>query len=261
MKTKIYQVDAFALSAFKGNPAGVCVLEKPQPDEWMKNVASEMNLSETAFLVPEDNGFRLRWFTPRVEVDLCGHATLASAHILWERGMISPGSHVTFFTRSGPLTAKKDGEWIVLDFPALPPQSIPVPGELKAILQTNIEYFGKSRFDWLVEVADEGYVNELQPDFSAINRLPARGLILTCRSKRYDFISRFFAPAVGVNEDPVTGSAHAVLIPYWAAKLGKNELFAYQASERGGELKCWNRGDRVGIGGQAVTVMEIELFA
>ncbi len=261
MGRKIYQVDAFTDSPFKGNPAGVCLLDHTVPDEWMKNVASEMNLSETAFLYPEDDGFRLRWFTPKVEVDLCGHATLASAHILWEKKILKPGEQAKFFTRSGLLTAIKDGDWIILDFPALPPAEIPVSEELKLIIQSDILYLGKSRFDWLVEIADEDFLRDFLPDFSAIGRLPARGLILTSRSKKYDFVSRFFVPAVGVNEDPVTGSAHSVLTPYWAAKLGKNELFAYQASLRGGELKLWNRRDRVGIGGQAVTVMEIDLFA
>jgi predicted PhzF superfamily epimerase YddE/YHI9 len=261
MSRKIFQVDAFTDSPFKGNPAGVCLVDKGVPDEWMKNVASEMNLSETAFLYPEDGGYRLRWFTPKVEVDLCGHATLASAHILWEKGILKPGDEARFFTRSGLLTAKKEGDWIILDFPALPPSEIPIPDELRMIIQAEILYLGKSRFDWLVEIADEEFLKAFQPDFSAISRLPARGLILTSRSKKYDFVSRFFVPAVGVNEDPVTGSAHSVLTPYWAGKLGKNELFAYQASLRGGELKLWNRGDRVGIGGQAVTVMEIDLIA
>ena len=261
MGRKIYQVDAFTDSPFKGNPAGVCLLDHTVPDEWMKNVASEMNLSETAFLYPEDDGFRLRWFTPKVEVDLCGHATLASAHILWEKEILKPGEQAKFFTRSGLLTAKKDGDWIILDFPSLAPVEIPVPEALKLIIQTDILYLGKSRFDWLVEIADEDFLRNFIPDCSAITRLPVRGLILTSRSRKYDFVSRFFVPAVGVNEDPVTGSAHSVLTPYWAVKLGKNELFAYQASLRGGELKLWNRGDRVGIGGQAVTVMEIDLLA
>jgi predicted PhzF superfamily epimerase YddE/YHI9 len=196
-----------------------------------------------------------------VEVDLCGHATLASAHILWEKGILKPGDQAQFFTHSGVLTAMLDNGWIILDFPSLPPAEIPVPEELQLIIQTDILYLGKSRFDWLVEIADEDFLKDFHPDFSAISRLPARGLILTSRSKKYDFVSRFFVPAVGVNEDPVTGSAHAVLTPYWAGKLGKNELFAYQASLRGGELKLWNKGSRVGIGGQAVTVMEMDLLA
>ncbi len=261
MSNKLYQVDAFTDSPFKGNPAGVCILKQSVPDEWMINVASEMNLSETAFLYPEEMGYRLRWFTPKVEVDLCGHATLASAHILWEKGILKTDEQAKFFTRSGLLTAKKDNGWIILDFPSLPPVEMPVPHELSEIIQTEILYLGKSRFDWLVEIDDEEFLKAFQPDFSAISRLPARGLILTSHSKKYDFVSRFFVPAVGVNEDPVTGSAHSVLTPYWAGKLGKNELFAYQASLRGGELKLWNRGDRVGIGGQAVTVMEIDLLA
>ena len=222
MRTKIYQVDAFTSAAFKGNPAGVCVLEKAQPDEWMKNVASEMNFSETAFLVPEDDGFRLRWFTPRVEVDLCGHATLASAHILWEKGFLDPGAQARFHTRSGQLNAEKDAGWIVLDFPSLPPESIPAPHELQSILQTDIVYIGKSRFDWMVEVEDEQYLRALQPDFTAINRLPARGLIVTSRSRQYDFISRFFAPAVGVNEDPVTGSVSHCIDSVLVSQIGKS---------------------------------------
>jgi predicted PhzF superfamily epimerase YddE/YHI9 len=260
MSRKIYQVDAFTDSPFKGNPAGVCILDQIVADEWMKNVASEMNLSETAFLYPEEGGYRLRWFTPKVEVDLCGHATLASAHILWEKGFLNLGDQARFYTRSGELTAINDGEWIILDFPSLPPVEMPVPEELKVIILSDILYLGKSRFDWLVEIRDEGFLKAFQPDFSAISKLPARGLILTSRSKKYDFVSRFFAPAVGVNEDPVTGSAHSVLTPYWSGKLGKNELFAYQASLRGGELKLWNKETRVGIGGQAVTVMEVDLL-
>ena len=165
MSRKIYQVDAFTDSPFKGNPAGVCLLDHTVPDEWMKNVASEMNLSETAFLYPEEGGFRLRWFTPKVEVDLCGHATLASAHILWEKGILKPGEQAKFFTRSGLLTAKKDGDWIILDFPSLPPAEIPVPEELKLIIQSDILYLGKSRFDWLVEIADEGFLRDFLPTF------------------------------------------------------------------------------------------------
>jgi predicted PhzF superfamily epimerase YddE/YHI9 len=226
----------------------------------MGNVASEMNLSEIAFLFPEEGGYRLRWFTPKVEVDLCGHATLASAHILWEIGILKPGDQAKFFTRSGVLTAEKDNGWIILDFPSLPPVEMPVPEELKVIIQSDILYVGKSRFDWLVEISDEEYLKAFQPDFSAVSRLPSRGLIMTSHSMKYDFISRFFAPAVGVNEDPVTGSAHSVLTPYWSGKLGKNELFAYQASLRGGELKLWNKETRVGIGGQAITVMEMDLM-
>lgn len=260
MSVKLFQVDAFTNKPFKGNPAGVCILDKQKPDEWMKNVAAEMNLSETAFLLPENDGYRLRWFTPKVEVDLCGHATLASCHILWERGFLAKDKKASFMTRSGEITAEKTGEWIVLDFPALVPQPMPAPRELTDLLKTDIMFFGKSRFDWLVEVADDSFVRNYQPDFTAIQKMPARGVILTSRAKEFDFISRFFAPAVGVNEDPVTGSAHSVLTPYWAAKLGKDEMHAFQASERGGELKLWNRGDRVGIGGQAVTVMEIELL-
>lgn len=260
MTLKMFQVDAFTESPFHGNPAGVCILELPLADGPMKSIAAEMNLSETAFLVPEEDAYRLRWFTPKVEVDLCGHATLASAHILWERGYLKQDSMAVFQTRSGQLTAVKQKNWIALDFPALSPIEYDVPEALSDIISADIVYFGKSNFDWIVEVADEDFVKQLQPDFSLIQRLPARGLIITSRSSQYDFISRFFAPAVGVNEDPVTGSAHSVLTPYWAEKLGKTELSAYQASERGGLLKLWHHGNRVGISGQAVTMMEINFI-
>jgi PhzF family phenazine biosynthesis protein len=260
MITRIYQVDAFTKTPFKGNPAGVCILEKPGDDEWMLNVASEMNCSETAFLCPEEDGYRLRWFTPRVEVDLCGHATLSSAHILWEKGYLQPEDQVTFYTRSGELTARKDHEWTMLNFPSLSVEESPIPTELIGLIQADILYFGMSKFDWLVEINNEEYLKTFQPDISQIKKLPARGLIITSRSRQYDFISRFFAPAVGVDEDPVTGSAHSVLTPYWANKLGKSELLAYQASARGGELKLQHKGARVEIAGQAVTIMEISLL-
>ena len=260
MTLKMFQVDAFTESPFHGNPAGVCVLEHPMADGLMQSIAAEMNLSETAFLIKEGSAYRLRWFTPRVEVDLCGHATLASAHILWERGFLNQDSMAVFQTRSGKLTAVKHQNWIVMDFPALSPIEYDVPEALSDIMKSDIIYFGKSNFDWIVEVADEDFVKRLQPDFSQIQRLPARGLIITSRSRQYDFISRFFAPAVGVNEDPVTGSAHSVLTPYWAEKLGKTEMSAYQASERGGLLRLSHHGTRVGIGGQAVTMMEINFI-
>lgn len=260
MNLNIYQVDAFTEAPFHGNPAGVCLTKRPLSDGLMKSIAAEMNLSETAFLFPEGDSYRLRWFTPRVEVDLCGHATLASAHILWERGYLKPDNRAVFQTRSGELSAMKQNNWIMLDFPALAPEKQKIPDELSAIINSEVVYFGKSNFDWIVEVADEEIVKNLQPDFTLIQRLPVRGLIITSQSKEYDFISRFFAPAVGVNEDPVTGSAHSVLVPYWAEKLAKHEMTAYQASNRGGKLRLWYHGNRVGIGGQAVTVMEINLI-
>ena len=260
MTTKIYQVDAFTTTPFKGNPAGVCVLDNPADDEWMKQIALEMNCSETAFLHPDGDGYRLRWFTPKVEVDLCGHATLSAAHIIWEKLYLPPEMQAVFFTRSGELTARKDHDWIVLDFPALELETDNIPSELGSMIQAEIVYFGKSRFDWLIEINDAEYLKNFQPDIRQIINLPARGLIVTSRSKQYDFISRFFAPAVGVDEDPVTGSAHCVLAPYWANKLGKDDLFAYQASPRGGELKLRNKGNRVEISGQAITVMDINLL-
>ncbi len=256
----IHQVDSFTREPFKGNPAGVCILENAATDEWMQCVAREMNLSETAFLVAEGNGYRLRWFTPNAEVDLCGHATLASAHILWQKGFLKPEDQAVFQTRSGELTARKDHDWIVLNFPALHVNEFPIPTDLMGMIQDKILYFGKSKFDWLVEINNEEYLKTFQPDNSQIKKLPARGLIITSRSRQYDFISRFFAPAVGVDEDPVTGSAHSVLTPYWAKKLGKSELLAYQASARGGELKLQHKGARVEIAGQAVTIMEVSLL-
>lgn len=252
----LYQVDAFTNRPFAGNPAGVCLLEKPMPDDWMRSMAAEMNLSETAFLLEEADGFRLRWFTPAVEVELCGHATLASAHILWECGRLKIGQQAKFFTLSGELTAQKKGDWIELNFPINPPEPIALPDGLAEALGVKPVYTGRSRFDILVEVASSDIVRSLKPDFDALGAVQARGVIVTARdeSAQYDFVSRFFAPRVGVNEDPVTGSAHCCLTPYWAQKLGKTILSAYQVSARGGELKIRLEKEQVVLGGQAVTV-------
>lgn len=265
MGTPIFQVDAFAEAPFQGNPAGVCLLARPAEDAWMRNVAAEMNLAETAFPLAEGDGFRLRWFTPKVEVKLCGHATLATAHILWERGILPPGSEARFETLSGLLTARRDGDLIELDFPARPPLPRP-PDWADAVvgaLGVKPVAIAMSAEDVLFEAADEGAVRSIAPDFAALRTLPARGVIVTSRSadKRFDFVSRFFAPAVGVDEDPVTGSSHTVLVPYWAAKLGTKELTAYQASARGGVLHLRHAGDRVKIAGRAVTVIAGELLA
>jgi PhzF family phenazine biosynthesis protein len=261
MGLRITQVDSFTDRPFAGNPAGVCILPKPADVAWMLNVAREMNLAETAFLVPQRDSYDLRWFTPSVEVDLCGHATLASAHVLWEDGHLKPGVQARFHTKSGLLTADRQDPWIELDFPATPATAAEAPPGLTEALGAQPKFVGRSKFDFLVELEDEGTVRKLDPDLGAIARVKARGVIVTSRANkgRYDFISRFFAPQSGVPEDPVTGSAHCALAPYWSAKLGKNELMAFQASARGGELRLRLEGDRVRLGGQAVTVLRGEL--
>ena len=228
----------------------------------MQNVAREMNLSETAFLFREGGGFRLRWFTPAVEVDLCGHATLASAHILWEMGYAQPNEKVSFDTRNGILTAERKGDWVEMDFPAKPEEPAPEPAGLAQALGVKIQYLGRNQFDYLVEVASEEIVGNLKPDFTLLGTLLIRGVIVTSlsSSREYDFVSRFFAPRVGVNEDPVTGSAHCCLGPFWANRLHKNEFVAYQASARGGVIRVRVMGPRVVLGGQAVTVLRGELL-
>ena len=256
MPIPIYQVDAFTAKPFAGNPAGVCILAVPADEKWMQNVAREMNLSETAFICPEADGFRLRWFTPAVEVDLCGHATLATAHILWETARLAAGKEARFFTRSGLLKAKQGGDFIELDFPVKAEESAEILPGISEALGTAFRYVCKNKFDYLVEVEKESIVRNLKPDFQRLLQIPARGIIVTSRAKTapYDFVSRFFAPRVGINEDPVTGSAHCFLGPYWAKRLGKNELLAYQASARGGEIRVRVAGERVFLGGKAVTV-------
>jgi PhzF family phenazine biosynthesis protein len=261
MATRIYQVDSFTEEPFAGNPAGVCPLPAARDEAWMRNVAREMNLSETAFLHPSDGGFDLRWFTPAVEVDLCGHATLAAAHILWETGALPPDAIARFQTRSGALTAERHGEEITLDFPATPPSPAIAPAGLAEALGASLGYVGSSRFDLLVELGSERIVRELRPDFARLRAVGMRGLIATARAATagFDFVSRFFAPAVGIDEDPVTGSAHCCLGPYWRERLGKDEFVAYQASARGGIVHVRVAGERVRLGGRAVTVLRGEL--
>ena len=263
MTLHITQVDSFTNRPFAGNPAGVCILPRAADEKWMLEVASEMNLAETAFLVPQRDGYDLRWFTPTVEVDLCGHATLASAHVLWEDGHLQPNAQARFHTKSGLLTADRRDAWIELDFPATPAAPADAPPGLIEALGASAQFVGRSKFDYLVELQDEATVRKLDPDLAAIGRVNARGVIVTSRAGqgKYDFVSRFFAPQSGVPEDPVTGSAHCALAPYWSAKLGKNELMAFQASTRGGELRLRLEGDRVRLGGQAVTVLRGELTA
>lgn len=257
----IYQVDSFTTVPFKGNPAAVTIYAEPRPDEWMQAVAREMNLSETAFLVPEGDGYRLRWFTPTTEVSLCGHATLASAHILWERRYLPPDSEAIFETLSGRLTCTLQGDWIAMDFPMRPVEAAPTPeGLLEALGVSDPVFVGRFRNSHLVEVADVNDLHALQPDFPRLHQVETRSVIVTARGdETYDFYSRYFAPAVGINEDPVTGSAHTALTPYWAEKLGKGEMTAYQASARGGVLRVHLAGERVVIMGQARTVLVGEL--
>jgi PhzF family phenazine biosynthesis protein len=265
MNQRIVQVDAFTSRPFAGNPAAVCVLSGPADDAWMQAVAREMNLSETAFAHPEGQGrdtvFCLRWFTPEVEVDLCGHATLAAAHVLWEEGHLPPGTTARFQTRSGLLTAVRRGEWIELDFPAEPAQDRAAPEALGEALGVPLLRAGKNRFDWLVELDSEVTLRRLAPDMTRLAAVPARGIIVTSRAETpgFDFVSRFFAPRLGVPEDPVCGSAHCCLGPFWGQRLGKTDLVGYQASPRGGVVRVGLRGARVVLGGQAVTVLRGEL--
>lgn len=261
MGQRVVQVDAFTGDAFRGNPAAVCVLEEPATAAWMQLVAREMNLSETAFLVPIADGYHLRWFTPSTEVDLCGHATLASAHVLWEDGHLRSDEQARFMTLSGWLTAKRRGDEIELDFPAEPEHEVAQVELLTEAFGATPRYVGRNRMDFLVEFDDEDVVRALAPDMRMVKSIDARGFIATSRSSStdFDFVSRFFCPAVGIDEDPVTGSAHCCLAPFWASRLGKQEMIGYQASTRGGVVRVRLSDDRVRIGGQAVTVMRGEL--
>jgi len=261
MTLRITQVDAFTNRPFGGNPAAVVLLPEPRSAEWMQALAQEMNLSETAFLVARDDGYDLRWFTPTVEVDLCGHATLAGAHVLWQDGVLSPEAPARFHTLSGLLVARRRGDWIDIDLPAKQEQPASAPPELIKALGVTPIYVGRNQFDYLVEVESEAIIRNLQPDFAALKQLGVRGIMVTSRATTapFDFVSRFFAPGSGIDEDPVTGSAHCCLGPFWGTRMGKDRLLAYQASPRGGVVQVVNRGDRVVLGGQAVTVFVGEL--
>ena len=263
MAVRFTQVDAFTTIPFTGNPAAVVVLGQRREDLWMQSVAREMNLSETAFLVWEADAFRLRWFTPAVEVNLCGHATLASAHVLWDEGFAPAERPLRFLTRSGVLTATRGGDRIELDFPARPDTTIETPPGLAEALGAAPRYVGRNVDDLVVLLDDEAAVRALAPDFGALRRLPVRGVTVTAPATTpgYDFVSRFFAPAVGVDEDPVTGSAHCCLAPFWQGRLGRDAMRGYQASARGGAVWVRVAGDRVVLGGQAVTVARGELLA
>ncbi len=259
MSQPITVVDAFADRPFSGNPAAVVILSGPAPEEWMRLVAREMNLAETAFLHPSEDGFALRWFTPTVEVDLCGHATLGSAHVLWQDGHLAPGAVARFQTRSGLLTARREGNRIVLDFPAMPaaPQD-PPKALLPALGITRATWVGRNTFDYLIEVKGEELVRQLNPDHGGLSTLPVRGVMVTSRAdpgRGYDFVSRFFAPGSGIPEDPVTGSAHCALAPYWSRALQRDTLVGYQASPRGGTVYTRCVGDRVHLAGTATTML------
>jgi PhzF family phenazine biosynthesis protein len=257
MSIEIAQIDAFTDRAFSGNPAAVCLMDTYPKAIEMQSLAREMNLSETAFLKRGNREYELRWFTPTVEVDLCGHATLASAHYLWSEGKEDEERELSFRTRSGLLKAKRNRSWIEMDFPAQLAREAEPAGGLIEALGVKPRFIGRSESDWLVELATEEEVRGLHPDLTRLAAVGGRGVICTSTSasQSHDFVSRFFGPAVGVDEDPVTGSAHCCLAPFWAAKLGRTELVGYQASSRGGTVRVRLRGDRVILGGQAVTVM------
>lgn len=261
MAIPIYQVDSFTDEPFRGNPAGVCMPGKKMDEDWMLKVAREMNLSETAFLEKTGDGYNLRWFTPKVEVALCGHATLASAHVLWSEGYENPSSELLFSTLSGILGANKKADWIELDFPQRPESPVDAPAGLIEALGIEPKYIGKNEYDYFVEAASERDVRNTSPDFRMLREFNVRGVIVTSRSDSpdYDFVSRFFAPGAGIDEDPVTGSAHCCLAPYWSKKLGKNEMVGYQASERGGIVKVRVAEERVFLQGKAVTIFKGEL--
>ena len=262
MGLTIVQVDAFTDTPFAGNPAAVCLLPEPRDERWMQDVAREMNLSETAFLHRREDGFDLRWFTPAVEVDLCGHATLASAHVLWEDGHLRPDEQARFFTKSGLLTARRDGEWIELDLPVEAEEPVEVPADLVRALAITPKYVGKNRFNYVVEIDSEAAVREVKPDFSLLQTLPVQGVIVTSLSASpdFDFVCRYFAPAAGINEDPVTGSAYCCLGPFWQQRLKKDAFLAQQVSPRGGIVRVRLSGDRVLLGGKAITVLRAELL-
>jgi len=271
----IFQVDAFTNRPFAGNPAAVCLLEGPADDGWMQALAAEMNLAETAYVYSVEDGFSLRWFTPAVEVDLCGHATLASAHVLWQTGQLSQTEPARFHTRSGVLSASPAGDWIELDFPCVAAEPVDPPAALLEALGVRAVAVYCAGPDYLVELTSKAEVRNAHPDLTALAKIQTRGVIVTAAANAgapramarasgrgqpgYDFVSRFFAPAMGIPEDPATGSSHCALGPFWAARLGKTQLTGYQASARGGVVRVRPEGQRVRIAGQAVTVFRGEL--
>ena len=259
MSVPICVVDAFTAEPFRGNAAAVCFPRSVAESRWMQAVAAEMNLSETAFVVPEGEAWNLRWFTPAVEVDLCGHATLAAAHALWETGRLPADQPARFRTlRSGELVCRKTADGILMDFPSRPASAAEAPEALIAGLGMQPVWSGRSVDDWCCELPDDATVRSLKPAFHHLAQLPGRGIIVTARSAdpAYDFVSRFFAPACGIDEDPVTGSAHCTLAPFWSGRLGRDALRGWQASRRGGAVGTRCHGERIELTGSAVTVWE-----
>ena len=258
MKIKLFQVDAFTGKLFGGNPAAVCLLKKPLPDDIMQKIAAENNLAETAFVIDNGDSFGIRWCTPKVEVDLCGHATLASSHVIFNHLKYNK-STIRFTSRSGVLEVRKENDLLVLNFPTdtLTKGCLP-PAITESIGMDPFEIL-KGKTDFLLIYENQKQIEDLDPDFAGLSKATGRGIITSAKGVDCDFVSRFFAPQVGINEDPVTGSAHTSLIPYWSARLGKKEMTAIQLSERRGYLKCKDLGDRVEIGGQAVTYLEGEI--
>lgn len=260
MKQQIFQVDAFAGELFRGNPAAVCILDSWLPDSLMQAVAAENNLSETAFAVPAGQGYEIRWFTPATEVALCGHATLATAHVLFnelpaESGP-GAGNRLEFYSRQrGTLTVTRDGEWLELDFPADVPAESRMPVGMVEAMGAEPRECLRGTTDYLLVYKNQAAIERLEPDFGLLKQIDARGVIVTAPGDSADFVSRFFAPQSGIDEDPVTGSAHTMLVPYWSNQLKKRQLEALQLSARGGQLRCEFRGDRVGIAGRAVTYL------
>ena len=260
---KIYQVDAFTSEPFRGNPAGVCILENDMPDEWMQNVASEMNLSETAFIIPDSGYFRIRFFTPASEIPLCGHATLSSAHILYETGIAHAESEIKFQSKEGDLTVRKSGSRITMNFPAYGLDQIEVPEIVARILGSRPAEVYMTGHGWtFVLLNDEKTVRELNPNFKLMKDSGFGDMIVTAPSEdsNFDFCVRCFAPALGIDEDPVTGSAHCALVPFWYRKTGRTEFMSHQVSRRGGILKVAFKGNRVEISGDARTIISGELF-
>ena len=260
MKLKIYQIDAFTESVFSGNPAAVCPLEKWLPDETLQKIAMENNLAETAYYVKRDDTYEIRWFTPTVEVDLCGHATLATAYVLYNYEEHLSNEIVFHSPRSGRLTVSKHGNLLTLNFPSDSLQKINLSDELKKGFNLQPEKVFKGKTDYMFVFNTEEQIRNLQPNFPELSKWDVRGVIVTAKGEKSDFVSRFFAPQSGINEDPVTGSAHTTLTPYWAEQLGKNELTAVQLSARKGNLKCKHLNDRVEISGQAKTYLIGEIY-
>lgn len=258
MREIVAIVDTFAEAPFAGNPAAVCLLAQPRDAAWMQALARELNQPATAFVAARDDGYDLRWFAPTTELALCGHGTLASAHLLWAEGRVAPEAPVCFSTGAGALVCRREGDWIAMDFPAESPQPVAaVPVELLQALDVHPRAVARNRFDYLVELDSAAAVRALRPDLALLKAVPTRGVIVTAPADGdgHDFVSRFFAPAVGFGEDMVTGSAHCGLGPYWAARLGKTELAGYQASARGGTVRVRVRADRVDLLGRATVVM------